>query len=330
MPTTSSRLLTLLSLLGARPRWSGGELSDRLGVSTRTLRRDVESLRGLGYPVTVLKGPSGGYRLDPAGGLPPLLLDDEQAVAVAVALQTAPTSVSGLGDAVARALTSLKQLMPARLRAEAEAMNVTAIRNSWEFPAPPIPPDTLRTVGHAVRNRHLLRFDHLTPDGRRPEPGDPDFAPPVRAEAHHLVVWAGRWYLVAHVPADSAWRIYRVDRIHAHAPTGVGFRPRRLPASDVAGYVMTTHDRGDTPAHWQCTGTAVMDLPADVVARWAPGGSVVEFVDAARSRITLGAWSWAGVAGLLATFDADVSDVEPAELRDACRTIARRYDRAGR
>jgi predicted DNA-binding transcriptional regulator YafY len=249
---------------------------------------------------------------------------------VAVALQTAPTSVSGLGDAVARALTSLKQLMPARLRAEAEAMNVTAIRNSWEFPAPPIPPDTLRTVGHAVRNRHLLRFDHLTPDGRRPEPGDPDFAPPVRAEAHHLVVWAGRWYLVAHVPADSAWRIYRVDRIHAHAPTGVGFRPRRLPASDVAGYVMTTHDRGDTPARWQCTGTAVMDLPADVVARWAPGGSVVEFVDAARSRITLGAWSWAGVAGLLATFDADVSDVEPAELRDACRTIARRYDRAGR
>ena len=170
MPTTSSRLLTLLSLLGARPRWSGGELSDRLGVSTRTLRRDVESLRGLGYPVSVLKGPSGGYRLDPAGGLPPLLLDDEQAVAVAVALQTAPTSVSGLGDAVARALTSLKQLMPARLRAEADAMNVTAIRNSWEFPAPPIPPDTLRTVGHAVRNRQLLRFDHSHPTAAGPTP----------------------------------------------------------------------------------------------------------------------------------------------------------------
>lgn len=330
MPTTSSRLLTLLSLLGARSRWSGAELSDRLGVSTHTLRRDVESLRGLGYPVSVLKGPGGGYRLDQAGGLPPLLLDEEQALAVAVALQTAPASVSGLGDAVARALTGLKQLMPARLRAEADAMHLTTIRNSWEFPAPPIPPDTLRTVGHAVRNRHLLRFDQLTPDGRRPEPGDPDFAPPVRAEAHHLVVWAGRWYLVAHVPADRVWRVYRVDRIHVHAPTGVGFRPRRLPASDVASYVMTTHDRGDTPARWQCTGTVVMDLPADVVARWAPGGSVVESVDAARSRITLGAWSWAGIAGLLATFDADISEVEPAELRDACRTLARRYARAGR
>ena len=328
--STSARLLTLLSLLGARPRWAGAELSDRLGISTRTLRRDVEDLRGLGYPISVLKGPNGGYRLGTGGRLPPLLLDDEQAVAVAVALQTTPTSVSGIDDAVARALTSLKQVMPARLRAEADALHLTTIRNYWEFPAPPIPSATLRTVGHAVRNRHLLRFDQLTPDCRRADPGDPDFTPPVRAEAHHLVVWAGRWYLVAYVRGEEAWRIYRVERIHPHAPTGVGFQPRPLPASDVATYVMTTYDRGDTPARWPCTGTVVMDLPADVVARWAPGGSVVEFVDATRSRITLGAWSWAGIAGLLATFDADVSDVEPAELRDACRTIARRYDRAGR
>ncbi|MEX5720184.1 helix-turn-helix transcriptional regulator [Geodermatophilus maliterrae] len=330
MSATSARLLTVLSLLGARARWSGEELSERLGVSTRTLRRDVGSLRALGYPVSTLKGPDGGYRLGSGGELPPLLLDDEQALAVAVALQTTPTSVSGIDDAVARALTSIRQVMPARLRAEVDAMHLTTIPNSWEFPAPPIPPDTLRAVGHAVRNRHLLRFDHRTPDGRRPDPGDPDFTPPVRAEPHHLVVWAGRWYLVAYVVPEEAWRIYRVDRIHAHAPTGAGFRPRRLPGSDVARYVMTTCDRGDTPARWQCTGSVVMDLPADVVARWAPGGSVVEYVDATRTRITLGAWSWAGIAGLLATFDADFADVRPAGLRDACRSLSRRYDRAGR
>jgi predicted DNA-binding transcriptional regulator YafY len=328
MSTTSSRLLTLLSLLGARPRWSGQELSGRLGISTRTLRRDVESLRDLGYPVAALRGPDGGYRLGPSAELPPLLLDDEQALAVAVALQTTPASVSGMDDAVARALTSITQVMPARLRAQVDAMDLTTIRNSWEFPAPPISPDTLKTVGHAVRNRQLLRFDHLTPDGRRPDPGEPDFTPPVRAEPHHLVVWAGRWYLVAHLPAEEVWRIYRVDRIHPHAPTGVGFQRRQLPGSDVARYVMTSHDRGDTPAQWQCLGTVVMDLPADVVARWAPGGSVIEYVGPTQTRITLGAWSWAGIAGLLATFDADITVVGPAELTDACRTIAHRYHRA--
>lgn len=97
---------------------------------------------------------------------------------------------------------------------------------------------------------------------------------------------------------------------------------RELPETDVARYVMTSHDRGDTPAQWQCTGVVVIDLPADVVARWAPGGSVVEHLDATRTRLTLGAWSWAGVAGLLATFDADIEIIEPDELSVTCAALA--------
>lgn len=326
--TTSSRLLNLLSLLGARVRWSGLDLAERLEVSTRTLRRDVESLRQLGYPVQALKGPDGGYRLGAESKLPPLLLDDEQAIAVAVALQTAPTSVSGIDDAIARALTSIKQIMPAQLRADVEAMHLTAIRNVWEFSAPPIASQTLRAVGYAVRNSRLLKFDYLTPDGRRPHPSDPDFAPPRTVEPHHLVMWAGRWYLVAYNLSGAAWAIYRLDRLHVYGSAGSPFQRRELPEPGVTSFVMTSHDRGDTPAQWQCCGSALVQLPTGVVARWAPGGSVVDYVSPTQTRLTLAAWSWAGIAGLLATFDAEVTDLEPNELKDACRTLAARYSRA--
>ena len=326
MATTSARLLTLLSLLGARSRWSGEELAGRLGISSRTLRRDVDSLRELGYPVQALKGPDGGYRLGPGGKLPPILLDGEQAVAVAVALQTAPASVSGIDDAVARALTSIKHAMPAHLRAEVEAMHLTAIRNAWDFAAAPIAAGTLKAVGYAVRHSHLLFFEHLTPDSDRPQPSA---GPPRRVEPHHLVTWAGRWYLVAYEPARDRWAILRLDRIHPRDATGIPFRRRDLPGGSVARYVMRSPDRDDTPARWQCLGVVLLDLPAEVVARWAPGGSVVERVSAGRTRLTLGAWSWAGIAGLLATFDADVTILEPDELKVACRAVADRLHRAG-
>jgi predicted DNA-binding transcriptional regulator YafY len=328
MATTSSRILKLLSLLEARASWSSQNLAKRLDVSTRTVRRDIDSLRKLGYSVEATKGPDAGYRLGADGKLPPLVFDDEQAVAVAVALQTAPATVSGTADAAARALTTIKQIMPAHLRAEADAMNLTTIRNYWEFAAPPIASDTLKAVGTAVRERHVLRFDYLTPDGRRPHPADPGFTPPLRVEPHNLVLWAGRWYLVAYHPAAEEWTIYRVDRIHPRTPTGTPFCRREPPQPSVAQYVMTTYNRGDTPPRWQCLGTALMNLPADVVARWAPGGSVVEYVAPTQTRITLGAWSWAGIAGLLGTFDADFTIIEPDELKDACRALAKRYHRA--
>lgn len=364
MARTAGRALELLSLLQTANRWSGPELAERLGVSLRTVRRDIETLRELGYPVHAGGGRDSRYSLAAGRVLPPLTLDGEQAVAISLALQTSPTTVLGLRDAADRALHTLAQVMPAPLRAQVDATRVTTIRNYWEFPAPPIGPEVLNAVGDAVRKGHLLRIDVLRPDGSRPAPRDPDFEPPHVVEPHHLALWAARWYLVAwdpaaarpgtrsdrvpdHEPAaltsagprraadeggDAApdgngWVVHRVDRLHAHDPTGRPFTRRDLPGGDVADFVMTRPDRGDLPAQWQCLGRATLALPAQVVARFAPGGSVIEALAPDRTRLTLGAWSWAGIAGILATFDTDVTDVEPRELREACATLASRFGR---
>lgn len=327
MARTAGRTLELLSLLQTADRWSGPVLSARLGVSLRTVRRDVDTLRELGYPVSASGGPESTYRLTAGRDLPPLILDGEQAVAISLALQTSPTTVLGLRDAADRALHTLASLMPPQLRAQVDATRVTTIRNYWEFPAPPIAPEILNAVGDAVRRSHVLLVDVLRPDGTRPEPRDQDFVPPLRIEPHHLAVWAGRWYLVAHDPSVPAWVTYRVDRLRPHSPTGIPFLRRELPGGSVADFVMTSPERGDTPAAWQCLGSAVVALPAAIVARFAPGGSVIEGIAPGYTRLTLGAWSWAGIGGILATFDADVTNVEPAELRNACRKLARRFGR---
>ncbi|MEC3975465.1 helix-turn-helix transcriptional regulator [Amycolatopsis sp. H20-H5] len=325
MAHTSRRALRLLSLLAARRQWSLHELAERLGVSERTVRRDVETLRQLDYPVTTVHGPDGGYRLGADHTLPPLQFDDEQALAVAVALQTAPSTVFGLQDDAARALETLKQVMPAKLQVAMESLRLTRLQNYWEFPAPPIDSTALSTVGGAVRHRHVLIVDTLRADSSRREPGDADFSPARRIEPHHLVVWAGRWYLVAYDLADDTWQVHRVDRLHPRTTT-LPFAARELPGDDVAQFVMTSHDRGDTPATWQCTGTARLNLPAHTVARWAPGGSVVEHLDPDHCLLTLGAWSWAGIAGILATFDTDLTDLQPPELIQACRRLAHRWN----
>ena len=192
---------------------------------------------------------------------------------------------------------------------------------------PPIEPAVLHAVGDAVRRGQLLRVDVRRPDNSRPEPADPDFVPPLTVEPHRLMLWAGRWYLLAHDPAQGRWRVYRLDRLHVYAPTGVRFDRRELPADDLADYVLTQHDRGDLLAEWPCTGVVVLHRPAELVARFAPGGSIVEYVAPDWTRLTLGAWSWAGVAGILATFDAELEIVEPAELRTACHELAARYAR---
>ena len=149
---------------------------------------------------------------------------------------------------------------------------------------------------------------------------------PVAFEPHHLVVWAGRWYLVGYDLAGSTWRVHRIDRLYLHPPTGIPFTRKALPDGDVARFVMSSHDRGDTLATWPCTGSARLNLAAETVARWAPGGSVVEHLDADHCRLTIGAWSWAGVAGILATFDTDLAEVKPPELVHACRRLMRRWE----
>jgi predicted DNA-binding transcriptional regulator YafY len=330
MAETSARLLTLLSLLQARRDWPGDALADRLGVSPRTVRRDVDRLRGLGYPVRATKGPDGGYRLDAGADLPPLLFDDEQAVAVAVALQTATESVAGIEEAALRALATVRQVMPARLRQRIDALHVTAVDRSGGRPRPRVDAERLIAVGTAVRAREVLRFDYLRPgspdadSGPGSGPGGAVPAPPRRVEPHHLVTWGDRWYLVGWDLERDDWRTFRVDRLTPRTPTGPRFTPRQLPVPDVADYIAQSFRR---PA-WPCQGEVVLHAPASLVARWVGGQGLVEEAGRDRCRVVAGSWSWAGLAAWLGMFDVDLEIVGPAELRAAAAGLADRYARA--
>lgn len=312
MPTTSARLLALLSLLQTRRDWSGTVLADRLDVSLRTVRRDVERLRELGYPIAATLGPDGGYRLSPGTDLPPLLFDDDQAVALAVALQVAAAGSSpDLAEPAARALTTLRQVLPARLRGRVDAVQVSAVAP----PAEPVDRDVLLALGAAVRAHESVRFSY----------GDGAEGPPRRAEPHHVVTAGGRWYLVAWDLDRDDWRTFRVDRVALRTPNGPRFTPRELPGGDVATYLVGRF-RGavDVGGDWPCRGTVVLDLPAATVARFSRE-AVVEEAGADRCRVTLGSWSWGALATEVARFDADVAVEGPPELAAACTRLARRF-----
>jgi predicted DNA-binding transcriptional regulator YafY len=305
MPKTSARLLALLSLLQARRDWPGPLLAERLDVSERTVRRDVDRLRELGYPIAAVKGPDGGYRLDAGTDLPPLLFDDEQAVALAVALQIATTTGAGIEEAAARALTTVRQVMPARLRHRIDTLRVTAV----ERPGPQVDSAVLMAVSAAVHAREVLRFGYN--------------GSPRRAEPHHLVTWSRRWYLVAWDLDREDWRTFRVDRIAPRTPTGPRLTPRELPGGDVAAFVANRF-RGFSAGDWPCRGEVILDLPAADVSRFAYDG-VVEELGPHRCRLVAGSWSWPGLAATIGRFDADIEVVGPAELKDAFATLARRY-----
>lgn len=313
---TSARTLRLLSIFGVGATLTAEDLAERLGVSVRTVRRDIDTLRDLGYEIEAVRGAGGGYRLGRATRLPPVVFDEEQAVAAAVALQTVPAVLSGIRENSARALATLRQAMPVRSRIRTEPFTVSAARNYWEFPAAPIDAEIIRVIGGAINRQHTVRVDCTGED----EPTT------LVLEPHALVVWAARWYLVAFEPAADRWRAMRVDRLEPGMPTGRGFARRDIPHGDPVAFVMSTYDRGDIPAAWPCRGSALVALPAPVVARFAPGGATVEYATDSSCRLSLGAWSWAGLAGLLLTFDADLTDIEPAELRQALRSLRTRID----
>jgi predicted DNA-binding transcriptional regulator YafY len=313
--TPSSRLLSLLSLLQTRRDWPGDVLAGRLGVSPRTVRRDVDRLRALGYPVHATKGPDGGYRLAAGSAMPPLMLDDEQVVALTVALQTASTGVDGLDEAAARALATLRQVLPARLRARVEGLELTAVRRPDAPGEEKVDTERLMAVGAAVRAREVLRFDYRSPGQ------DGAVGRPRRAEPHHLVTRGRRWYLVAWDLDRADWRTFRVDRLHPRTPTGPRFERRELPAPDVAAYLQQQLAGTMHP----CRGEAVVDAPASVVARWSGPTDVVEPLGPERSRVIAGSWSWGGLAAWLGMFDAPLTVLGPPELRDAARELARRY-----
>ncbi|RSM48450.1 transcriptional regulator [Actinoplanes sp. ATCC 53533] len=320
MPKTSARLLSLLSLLQARRDWPGGLLAERLEVSPRTVRRDVDRLRELGYPIRTFKGPDGGYRLDAGAQLPPLLFDDDQAIAIAVALQLATASGAGIQEGAARALNTIRQVMPGRLRHRIDTLLVTAVEQPTTRREPPLDSTVLTALGGAVHTHEVLRFDY-------PPAAAGTDAPPRRVEPHHLVTWKGRWYLVAWDLDRADWRIFRADRITPRTPTGPRFAPRHLPAADVATFVTARFRGSSDSAAWPCVGEVILDLPAAAVAAHTHDG-LVEELGADRCRLLQGSWSWPGLAAALGRFDADIEVIGPAALKVACADLARRYAKA--
>ncbi|MEU4762469.1 WYL domain-containing protein [Actinosynnema sp. NPDC023794] len=318
MPKTSARLLSLLSLLQARRDWPGALLAQRLGVSPRTVRRDVDRLRELGYPIVTTKGPDGGYRLGAGSQLPPLLFDDEQAVALSVALRIATTTGVGIEEAAARALNTVRQVMPARLRHRVDTLQVTAVERAA---APQVGGDVLMAISGAVHAREVLRFDYTT------AAPPTTTAPPRRVEPHHLVTRGGRWYLVAWDLDRDDWRTFRADRITPRTPTGPRFTPRDLPAENVAAFVAARFSGSDGSGGWPCHGEVILDLPAADVSPFVHDG-VVEELTPNRCRVTAGSWSWPALAATIGRFDADIEVVGPTELKDAFAHLARRYARA--
>lgn len=321
MSTSTTRLLRLLSLLQSRRDWPGGVLAERLGIAPRTVRRDVERLRGMGYTIRAVKGPDGGYRLQPGADMPPLLFDDEQAVALAVALSTVAASGVDVGEGALRALTTVRQVLPARLRHRIDAMDVTATPSRGSTA---VTPEVLLAVSGAVHRHEVLRFRYAsTPDAG----ADDATSMPRRAEPHHLALVKGRWYLVAWDLGREEWRTFRLDRLTPLMATGRSFTPRERPSGDVETFLASRFRGATHDAAWPCIGSATVALSVRDVEPYTGDGTARMLGDTS-TRVTLGSWSWTGLAASLGRFDADITDVEPEALRDAFAVLARRAETA--
>ncbi|MFE4869287.1 helix-turn-helix transcriptional regulator [Streptomyces sp. NPDC056682] len=322
MQKTSSRLLALLSLLQTPRDWSGDDLAEHLGITSRTVRRDIDRLRELDYPIKTLKGPGGGYRLEAGTHLPPMLFDDDQAVALTVALQTAATGTTVAEDAT-RALATLRQVMPPRLRHRIDLLRITAVPPPAARDTPRVDTQVLVDLSHAIHAREELRFDYA--------PGPSTSADDVRrVQPHHLVTWRHSWYLVAWDLQREDWRTFRVDRIRPRTPTGPRFTPRDLPNGTVSTFI-TSRFRGNdgTNTDWPCQGEVILGLPAADVAPFAQDG-IVEELGPRHCRLILGSWSWTGLAAAIGRFDTDIEVIGPPQLATAFGVLAARYAHAAR
>jgi predicted DNA-binding transcriptional regulator YafY len=315
MLETSARLLRLLSLLQSRRDWTSAELADRLGVTTRTVRKDVDRLRGLGYPVHARPGVAGGYRLGAGGTLPPLLLDDEEAVAVAIGLRTAASgSIAGLEETSVRALAKLQQILPARLRHRVGAVQAHIL--PMPSTGPQVDPDLLTAIAAACRDRERLRLDYRAHSGA---------ASRREVEPYRLVNDRRRWYLVAWDVDRDAWRTFRADRIRLRTPNGPRFTPRELPPDrEIAARV--AREVGE--ATWRYRARVVVHAPAAHVRARLPIPVDVEPLGDDRCAFEPGSDHPQMLALYLGMLDADFEVVDSPELVAALRRIAGRYQRA--
>ncbi|GEB46009.1 DeoR family transcriptional regulator [Microbacterium testaceum] len=316
---TTSRLLTLLSLLQARRDWPGSVLASRLDVSDRTVRRDIDRLREMGYRIETTMGPDGGYRLDAGAEMPPLLFDDDQALAVAIALRAAPALGADIGEAAVRALATMRQVLPSRLRHRLDAVEVTTVGRPGEAPVAAVPLEVLLTLAQAVRDRVTVRFDYLPRSGGE--------APPRRIEPHHLVASDGRWYLLGWDLEREDWRLFSADRVRPRVPHGASFVPRVVPGGDVDAFVSARFKGSDTN-EWPCRGTVLLHAPARDVQPFAGDGTVTA-VDDKRCTLEVGSWSWGSLAASFGRFEVAMEVVEPPELAEAFAVQAGRFAVAG-
>jgi predicted DNA-binding transcriptional regulator YafY len=315
MLETSARLLRLLSLLQSRRAWAGPELAERLGVGVRTIRRDVERLRRLGYPVHAAPGVAGGYRLGAGAELPPLLLDDDEAVAVAVGLRTAAGgSVAGIEETSVRALAKLEQVLPAHLRRRVNALQAFTVPAPGSGPT--VDADVLATIAAACRDHEGLRFAYRSHDAS---------ATRRRVEPHRLVHLGRRWYLLAFDLDRDDWRTFRVDRIGKPLSAGARFAPRRLPADDVAAYV----SRAMSSARDRYQARVILHAPIAALQRKVPAtyGSL-EPIDDETCMLHTGSDWLGGLAVYIAEIGVDFTVVEPPELVERVRDLAGRFARA--
>ncbi|WP_424534088.1 helix-turn-helix transcriptional regulator [Sphaerisporangium viridialbum] len=316
MSDTPARLLKLLSLLQTPREWPGSELAGRLGVSPRTIRRDVDRLRELGYPVRATMGAVGGYRLAAGKAMPPLLLDDEEAVAIAVGLRMAAgTPVDGMEEASVRALAKLEQVLPSRLRHRVVAL-AAALVPILTGNGPSVDPQNLTVLAGAAANRERLRFAYQTGDGSETRR---------LVEPYRLVAAARRWYLLAYDNDRDDWRTFRVDRISDPRPTGVRVPPREPPDQDAAAFIT---DRLYSPAPTYEV-LATLRLPAGQVAQrlgTAPGD--VQPIDEHSCRLHGRADTLEWLASRLLMLGCEFQVHEPPELLAYLRAAGARAVRA--
>ncbi|MGW7433886.1 helix-turn-helix transcriptional regulator [Streptomyces sp. NPDC054861] len=316
MLETSARLLRLLSLLQAHREWSGADLADRLGVTPRTVRRDVDRLRELGYPVNASPGTGGGYQLGAGAELPPLLLDDEEAVAVAVGLRTAAgQGIEGIGETSVRALAKLEQVLPGRLRRRVSALNAYTVP-MLRTPGSPVDPAVLTELVAACRDSERLRFayrDHGGATSRR------------TVEPHRLVCTERRWYLVAWDVDRAGWRTFRADRIEPTPPHGPRFPPREPPAEDLAAYV----SKGVSTAAYVLEATFRLHVPlAEAATVVGPMDGVLEADGEDACLLRTGAANPDYLLMHVALMGLEFEVIDPPGLDERMRTIRDRIDRA--
>jgi predicted DNA-binding transcriptional regulator YafY len=310
----SARLLRLLSLLQMHREWTGTDLAAELGIDVRTVRRDIDKLRTLGYPVDAARGVA-GYRLGAGTHLPPLLLDDDEAVAVAIGLRTAAGgTIAGIEDSSLRALTKLEQMLPSRLRHRVRTLLAATV--SVGAGGPTVDPEILTAIAGAIRDRHRIRFDYQSHDGTTT----------LRiTEPHRLAHTGRRWYLIAWDVDRADWRTFRVDRVHPRTPTGPRFTPREAPDIDLSGYVSSNI----AVAPYRYPARVTIAVSADIATdRIPPTIGVIEPIDSESCTLRTGSNSLDELAIYLALFDLPIRIHEPPELITRVRELTARLSAA--